>query len=275
MKTHSSKFRSLQSVARVSDPHASYFTKLAAVRRTAPRTADTLSMVGLAFRMAALVVFSAAMIPAASAQSGPPKVGFIRVVNAIGPGSGNMQLLIDGENMFPKGYKLGQRTGGIGLKAGSRRIEVRKEGIEPGTTKMKLATGETVTMIAFAEPVPVEKQTKKDAPKWSAKILRLRQRDVERGFRMTVVSVSKRPSVSVQVAAEARGKVQNGTVKRMGVTSFDLGGGRGDVMLKIDGETLAQVSLDDPGNYVVVIYDDDDGKIHGLSFYDPKFVIAG
>jgi hypothetical protein len=232
-------------------------------------------MIGVALRMALFAVLATAMISVAGAQGGPPKVGFVRVVNAIGPGSGNMQLLIDGENMFPKGYRLGQRTGGIGLKAGSRRIEVRKEGIEAGSTKVKLATGETVTVIAFAEPVPVEKRTKKDTPKWSAKILRLRQRDVERGFRMTVVSVSKRPSVSVQVAAEARGKVQNGTVKRMGVASFNLGGGRGDVMLKIDGETLAQVSLDDPGNYVVVIYDDDDGKIHGLSFYDPKFVIAG
>ena len=210
------------------------------------------------------------------ARGGPPEVGFVRVVNAISPGTGNMKLFIDGENLFPQGYELGQRTGGIGLKAGTRKIEVRKDGVESGFTRLKLATGETVTIIAFAEPVPKKKDKKdEDKPEWKARLLRLSQRNVERGFRMTVVSVSQRPSVAVQVAAEIRGKVQTGRVKRLNTATFDLGGGRGEVLLKIAGETLAQVSLDDPGNYVVVLYDDDKGKIHAISFYDPKFVIAG
>jgi hypothetical protein len=209
-----------------------------------------------------------------SARGGPPDVGFVRVVNAMAPGTGNMKLFIDGENLYPRGYELGQRTGGIGLAAGTRKIEVRKDGVESGFTRLELSAGETATIIAFAEPAP-KKKGEKDKPQWKARLLRLRQRNVERGFRMTVVSVSRHPSVAVKVAAEAKGKIQSGRVKRLGTATFDLGGGRGEVLLKIAGKTLAQVSLDDPGNYVVVLFDDPDGTIRAISFYDPKFVVAG
>ena len=39
--------------------------------------------------------------------------------------------------------------------------------------------------------------------------------------------------------------------------------------------TSTVVSPDGPGNYVVLLYQDPDGKTKALSFFDPKFVIAG
>jgi hypothetical protein len=202
----------------------------------------------------------------------PPKVGFIRVIHALAWGEGKMSLLIDGEDMFPKGYKLGQRTGGIGLQAGTHTIEVRQQGIVPGTTRLPLEAGETITLVAFAERLPTEDD---EPPKWAAKLLRLRQREVERGYLLTAVSVSQRPEVTVRVAIEARGKVETGIVKRLATTTIDLGRARGEVDLRLGEEPLVSVSLDDPGNYVVVIYDDPSGKVKAISFYDPKFVIAG
>ena len=60
-----------------------------------------------------IVVLLAGLLPLAAQDR--PEVGFIRMVHALAPGEGKMQLFVDGENMFPKGYDLGQRTGGSGL----------------------------------------------------------------------------------------------------------------------------------------------------------------
>ena len=45
--------------------------------------------------------------------------------------------------------------------------------------------------------------------------------------------------------------------------------------LRLGDDPLNFVSLDDPGNYVVVLFDDEDGNVKAISFYDPRFVIAG
>lgn len=209
----------------------------------------------------------------ASGQDRPP-VGFVRMVNALAPGEGKMELLIDGANMFPKGYDLGQRTGGIGLEAGTRKVEVRKQGVESGTTRLPLENGETITLVAFGVPIPADKQ-KEGGPKWTAKILKLKQKDVERGYRLTVVSVSSKPEVDVRALIEGKGRVESKRVKRLTTESFELGGSRSDVELRLGDDPLAFVSLDDPGNYVVLLFDDGEGKVKGISFYDPRFVIAG
>jgi hypothetical protein len=206
-------------------------------------------------------------------EDGPPQVGFIRIVNAVAPGLGLANVFVDGDDIFPKGYQLGQRTGGIGLKSGAHSIEVRKEGVEAGTTRISLATGETMTLIAFAERLPVEKVD--DPPRWAIKILRLKQSDPERGYRMTLVSVCGKPEVKVQAAVAGKADIESTTVKRLAVSSIDLGRNRAEVMVKADDEIITTVSPEDPGNYVVVLYADPEGKTKALSFFDPKFVIAG
>lgn len=210
---------------------------------------------------------------AALAQDGPPQVGFVRIVNAVAAGEGKASILIDGENIFPKGYDLGQRTGGFGLKSGSHTITIRRDGVEPGSTKVDLKVGETMTLIGFAEKVPAEK--KDDPPVWKTRILRLKQSDPERGFRMTLVSVCDKEEVTIQAAIQGKQTVESATVKRLATTMVDLGRSRGEVLVKAGDEIITTVSPEDPGNYVVLLYQDAAGAIKAISFFDPKFVIAG
>ena len=54
----------------------------------------------------------------ASAQEGEKKVGFIRLIHALAPGEGKLSLLLNGVDVYPSGYQLGNATGGIGGDAG-------------------------------------------------------------------------------------------------------------------------------------------------------------
>lgn len=209
----------------------------------------------------------------ALAQDEKLEVGFIRIVNAVAPGTGNTRILIDGEDIFPKGYKLGQRTGGFGLKAGSHSVTIEKDGVKSGTTKVTLANGETITLIGFAEKVAAEEED--EPPVWETKILRLKQSDPESGFRLAVVSLC--PQDEIRLTAEILGKPKPEQLfaKRMTITSVSLGNSKSDIQIKVGDELITSLGTEDRGNYVVVLYEDEDGKIKGLSFYDPKFVIAG
>ena len=203
-----------------------------------------------------------------------PKVGFIRLVNAVAPGTGNAHLEIDGEDQFPKGYKLGQRTGGIGLKAGSKKIKVTREGVIEGTTNITLGVGETMNLVSFAEKMPAEGEKPE---RWEMRILKLKQRDVESGFRLTVLSVCKEPEILFSTMHEGETKKVPHSAKRLMTTSIDLGATPRDlyVYARDNDVPLAVFRPETKGNYVVVVYDDPDGTVKAVSFYDPKFVIAG
>lgn len=202
-----------------------------------------------------------------------PQLGFIRFVQAVAAGEGKTNLLIDGEDIYKKGYDLGQRTGGLALKSGAHNISVKKTGVETGTAKVSLAVGETVTLIGFSEKIPPKKEG--DPPVWAAKVLKLKQSDAERGFRLTMISVCDKEEITIKAEAMGKGTVETAHVKRLATSTVDLGNARGEVLVKIGDEILTVVSPDGPGNYVVLLYQDPDGKTKALSFFDPKFVIAG
>lgn len=202
-----------------------------------------------------------------------PEVGFIRIVNGIAPGQGNVKFLIDGEDIYPEGYLLGQATGGLGLKAGGHNIEAKREGVESGSTKIDLQAGETLTLIAFAEKKTPESPD--EPPKWTTKLLRLKQSDPMRGYRMALVSICDLPEVRVIANNHAKGTNDTAYVKRLAITMVDLGNAKGEAFVKDGERILTTVSTDSPGNYVVILYQDQEGKLSAISFYDPKFVIAG
>lgn len=209
----------------------------------------------------------------ADAQDEKIEVGFLRIVNAVAPGDGNANILVDGKDLYPKGYKLGQKTGGFGVKAGQHTISIQKTGVETGTTKVTLGNGETLSMIGFAEKIPPVKEG--DPVKWKTRILLLKQSDPESGYRLALVPLSNQEELKVEV--QTLGKPQSDIVyaKRLAVTSVNLGKSKPEVNVKVGGESVASIAPEDPGNYVVVFYEDETGKVKALSFYDPKFVIAG
>ncbi len=212
-------------------------------------------------------------VPAASAQEPPPEVGFIRFVNAVAAGTGNVKVTVNGEDLHPKGYRLGQKTGGLGLRVGSHTITVKREGVGTGSTKITLAKGETLTLIGFAERKPPGKEG--DPPVWETRILRLKQSDPGRGYHITFVSVCDKEEIRVGTLFEGQNKPKQDSVKRLSTAGMRLGSGRGEAQVSVDGKVVTMVSTDDPGNYVVLLYQDEAGEIKALSFFDPKFVIAG
>jgi hypothetical protein len=213
------------------------------------------------------------VIASASGKATSPEVGFLRIINAIAPGDGTTRVLIDGEELFPKGYQLGQRSGGIGLAAGPHTVTLQKNGVESGTTKIDLKSGEILSLIGFAEKIPA---TDDHAPqRWTTKILRLKQSDPERGFRMTLLSVCDLDEVKVEAIIPGKSDITTAHVKRLATAAIDLGNTRSEAMVKVGGEVITTISPDEPGNHVVVLYQDADGKIRALTFFDPKFVIAG
>lgn len=221
--------------------------------------------------LAATWLLAIGTIPAHSDESAP-KVGFIRIINAVAPGEGKTRVRINGEDIFTKGYELGQRSGAMGLNAGTHTIAFEKSGITSGSTKITLNPGETITLIGFAEKIPTSNDT---PPEWTTKILRLKQSDPERGFRMTLLSVCSLNELKVDAFIPSTQRVTSAQAKRLNPTTIDLGTTRGEVLLSIDREPLTTVSPDEPGNHVVVLYEDAEGKTRALSFFDPKFVIAG
>ena len=65
------------------------------------------------------------------------------------------------------------------------------------------------------------------------------------------------------------------SLRRFEMSEIDLGRGRGGVEIRLGTEALASVSLDEPGRYLVVLYEDAKGVVRSFSFYDPKYGIAG
>lgn len=203
----------------------------------------------------------------------PPEVGFVRIVNAVAPGTGSASFLIDGRNLYADGYKLGQDTGGYGVKAGGIEIKVVKEGVKTGSTRLQLGVGETMTIIAFAERVT--EADEEDPPRWEIKLLRLKQQDAERGYGLSFVSVCKSEDTGVDVTIEGRKTPHRVFARRLGITKLEIGGRQAEVAVAIADRKLTHISTDSPGNYVVILYEDAEGVVEAISFYDPKFVIAG
>jgi hypothetical protein len=217
-----------------------------------------------------LVLLAAACVPLFAQQ---PEIGFVRIVNAVSPGTGSASFLVDGRSLYADGYTLGQTTGGYGVKAGNIDIEVRKQGVESGSTRIKLGIGETMTVIAFAERLPAKKPD--DPPQWVIKLLRLKQQQVERGYGVSLVSVCKPEEIALSLTVEGRDEPVRAFAKRLAISKVELGGKRGEIMVSLADRVLTNISPDSPGNYVVILYENDEGAIEGLSYYDPKFVVAG
>lgn len=225
-------------------------------------------------RLAGVLSLIAVIGGVAAQEEEIPDFGFIRLVNVVAAGEGNTTFHVDGRSILPKGYKFGQRTGGVPIKPGNTKLEVMKDGVNTGKTTVDVQLGETTTLIAFAEKLEVEED---EPPQWQAKVLKLKQKDVEKGFRLTVVSVCDQEEVSFMIAKSALEELEKPSVKRFDMTSLNLGDSRGDVELRLaDGKTqLCLFAPDSPGNYIVVLYNDAEGNIKAMNFYDPKFVAAG
>ena len=206
------------------------------------------------------------------AQEDPAAVplGFIRVVDAINKGTGPLRVSLDGEDIRPKGYQLGDATGGIGLKLGSQRLKFVREGIVEGATTVILKKDRTVTLIPFARLIPASDQKPSS---FEVKVLHLEQKSVETGRTVTFVSVSASPEVKAELMAED-GTWRSAFVKHLKTAEIPMKSSQAFVSVKLDGLLTTPIPVGGDGNYVVVIYDDADMKLQSVYFRDFKYLSA-
>jgi hypothetical protein len=152
-------------------------------------------------------------------------------------------------------------------------VEVRKAGVGKGGTRIHLEAGETMTVIAYAERVATKNPD--EPPKWELKLLRLKQQEAAGRYGLSLVSVRTAEETAVELAVTGRNKVEKAFAKRLTISKTDLGRVRGEVMVRLGARVLTIISPDSPGNYVVILYESAEGRVEALSYYDPKFVIAG
>lgn len=223
-------------------------------------------------QLAAVVSLSIFATPV-HAQNDLPEVGFVRIIDGIAPGTGLTHLMIDGEDIFPKGYQLGQSTGGLGIKAGPHRVTFQKAGVKTGTTQFTLLKGETISLIGFAEQELAEDQMA--PPRWKTKILKLKQSDPTSGYQIELISLCPQDELRIQTETQGENKIKSIVAKRMIVTRITLGKSKVETLMKLNREILTVISPEEPGTYVVVLYQDETGKVKAISFHDPKFTLAG
>jgi len=221
------------------------------------------------FRILFAFVVSWSLCHAQGEQDKVP-TGFIRLVNCVAEGKGTLKLEIDGKDMRSQGYKLGDATGGIALGPGGRKITIKKEGVEEGSTTIQLEKDQTVTVIPYAEKIPA---TDESPAHLAIRILRLKQRTVESARTATFVSVSGMP----ELKAEVQGSDSNWSsafVKRLSISEVSLTNSVGYAPVKINGSPGKPIPIGGLGNYVIVLYDDTEGKVQSLYFRDFKFLSA-
>jgi len=198
------------------------------------------------------------------------KVGFVRLVDAVAQGQDKLQLVIDGEVMNQDGYQLGDVTGGIGLKPGSHQVAIRRPGVSEGLTRLVIAADSTTTLIPFAERVPA---TDDKPAHWAMRILRLKQMEPVTKRSATFVSVSQTPEHEVEISAP-NGIWTRVFVKRLAITRTPIHYPEGYVPLRCKARKLPSIPVGEPGNYVVVLYDDAAGNLQALNLQDYKYLSA-
>ncbi len=198
------------------------------------------------------------------------KYGFIRLANAVAPGTGPLILEIEGDVANPDGYVPGDITGGISVLPGNRRVTIRREGTKQGSTTVNVAVNDTTILIPFAERVPASDE---EPAHWAIRILRLKQLDPENERSATFVSVSQTPELRVEMSVPG-GKWHTVFVKRLAIARAPILYSRGYVPVRCGERKLESIPVGEPGNYVVLLYDDEEGNIHSINFQDFKFLNA-
>jgi len=215
-------------------------------------------------------IFLPGFISPSLAQKPAAKAGFIRLVNALAPGEGPLQLSVDGKSVNEEGYTIGDITGGIGLPPGSHEVKFKREGAEEGSTKVNITSNETTILIPFGERIPA---TDEKPAHWAIRILRLKQKEIEKARSATFVSVSRQPEIPVEIK-EPDGKFTKVSVKRFSTTQAAINYPEGYVPIKTEEGNLEAIPVGTEGNYVVVIYDDENFKLKSVNFKDLKYLSA-
>jgi hypothetical protein len=218
-----------------------------------------------------IVIMWICLVPFAQGQdskTGP--VGFVRMLNAVAMGTGKLEFMLDGKAVRPAGYHVGNVTGGIALKPADYKVVFRRDGVREGETQVQVKVGDTIILIPFAEEIPA---TDNQPAYWQVRILKLKQHESEDKPTASFVSVSSESELKVEIR-QADGKWEPVFVKRLGIARAEIKQSRGYLAVCCKGRELSAVSVAAAGNFVSVLYDDENGVLRSKTFQDYKYLSA-
>jgi hypothetical protein len=202
-------------------------------------------------------------------DAGSPR-GFLRLLNAVGVGTGKLEFRMDGAMVRSEGYEFGDVTGGIPRKPGTYKISFRREGVESSDSSIEVVKNQTATLVPFVEQIPA---TKDKPAYWKIRVLRLKQLESEDKRTATIVNVTREPELKVEVRQKDE-TWETLMVKRLELARTAIQQSSGYVPLKAGGRDLKPLSIGSSGNFVAVVYEDAAGVISSRNFQDYKYLSA-
>ena len=199
-------------------------------------------------------------------DAGHGPLGFIRLLDAVNAGTGKLEVMIDGETVRPDGYQLGNFTGGIDLKPNTYQVMFRRDGVKEGAIQVPVLPNDTTILIPFAEQVPVREG---EPARWRIRILKLKPSETEDKRTASFVSVSRQAELKVEI--RQGGKWEPIEVKRLGIARADIRQARGYLPVRCNGQPLAAISVATTGNFVAVLFDDENGTLRSRNFQDYEY----
>jgi hypothetical protein len=203
-------------------------------------------------------------------DSGRGAFGFIRMLDAVSVGTGKLEFLIDGKSVRADGYQAGNVTGGIALQPKTYKVLFRRAGVKEGETQVMVVANDTTILIPFAERMPASDE---QPARWEIRILRLKQHETEDRRTATFVSVSRESELQVEIR-QADGKWEPVMVKRLGIARANIQQARGYMSVRCKAQALSAVSVGASGNFVSVLYEDENEVLRSKTFQDYKYLSA-
>src|SRR3954451_15941854 len=185
--------------------------------------------------------------------------GNFRFANAAGL-TGKVLLMIDTVKPKPEGFAAGETTGSIGMLTGAHRFTASNAEAGSASATLNLQPGASTTMIAYCQ-IAVDPRT--NAPKKALQLLQRANPPVNGGKHFQLLYLSNKPTADV---------VMNGAPAQLGamreVNGGELPGGK--IKIEQAGKTVVTFTAPQPGNFLVILYDDAAGKLAGVVLPDYK-----
>ena len=181
----------------------------------------------------------------------PVAMSTLVIVNTL-PGPGNLFVKFGPEEIWPPGFTPGQSTGAVGFPSGKKMVEARCQGFVTTRLEGELAPKANCAMV-FYPGAQV-----KDGPDKGKRKIGLFQPDPLRGGAQSkswhIILVGAVGPATLQVN-EQPVMLEPGRSQRIET------GGKHFVEVKQAGDTLLAESPEDPGQYWVVVYEGQPGKL--------------
>lgn len=224
--------------------------------------------------MRLLLISALAALPFSllQAQNGPPAVGFLRFVNTVSL-DGRLEISMEGQSLRKAGFRLGDMTGGFGLAEGSHPFTFKHPACEELAKGMAVSNGVTTTYLVTWEET---KGKKEDEVIRKLKFVELPGKKRDRKSSIQLVSMSRQTSLKLRMAYNNKplGEARYFKPGQQESTSLP---GPGEVRLAA-GETLVSVfTLEEPGHWCIVVFDDPaaKGAVRATYFQNESMEVGG